>query len=148
MVRKGQYNYGDFDNTGTSGRPGSVAEHVSRSHWYQLTCLIVYIVLQADPGPLQDLAILTEVCNVHNCLLDRHLHIMSNQLIAGGTGGNGVFNRLGNNQNSFQALPDTPAPGRIAFGGRGNQSQGDSSHATHSPAGQQGSADKQQGRYD
>jgi len=39
----------------------------------------------------------------------------------GGGGGGAVFSRLGN-QNSFQALADnTPAPGRIAFGGKGGQ---------------------------
>ncbi|KAL0018263.1 hypothetical protein WJX79_004772 [Trebouxia sp. C0005] len=39
----------------------------------------------------------------------------------GGGGGGAVFSRLGN-QNSFQALADNaPAPGRIAFGGKGGQ---------------------------
>ncbi|KAL3138847.1 hypothetical protein ABBQ32_005679 [Trebouxia sp. C0010 RCD-2024] len=63
----------------------------------------------------------------------------------GSAGSNGVFNRLGNNQNSFQALADNPS-GKIAFGARGNQSNRGSNYAAQSPAGQQRGADRSQGR--
>lgn len=150
MVRKGQYNYGDFDQTGRIGPSKKLLSMLldhPNSGSYNTELLVV---TQAGPELLQDLAVLTEVCKVHHCLFDRKLQHLSNQqtaLTTGGTGGNGVFNRLGNNQNSFQALADAPAPGRIAFGGRGTQSQRDGNHATQSSAGHRGSADKQQGRY-
>lgn len=145
MVRKGQYNYVNFDQTGRSGPSGTVVQYFARSHHYTE----LFAATQADPELLQDSGAVTEVCKVYHCLFDSHLQYVSNSpmLIAGGTGGNGVFNRLGNNQNSFQALADAPAPGRIAFGGKGTQSQGGGNHATQAPAGHRGSADKQQGRY-
>ena len=76
MVRKGQYNYAEFDNTGTS--VPLLLNNGARPYWYWLCFTDLFTVPQAGLDLLQDLALPTEMCKVRSYWFGSQLQYVSN----------------------------------------------------------------------